>query len=834
MFFALVCALVVPFGDLSAQEAGSLPAAGRAAAPPVEIPGVEVRPEAPLEFSRAWLGRMSAVRRRRAELRGAGRLEGMTPAALAEEGAALAGTLRVPVIPVVYADVEPPFPIDTLAGRLFGPGVGDTVSYAGYWREVSSGLLEVTGTVAPWVRLNGMAADYLRPERYGWARFGRVRDFREQALAAADRTMDFGEFDNDGPDGIPNSGDDDGYVDFVAFLYAVGCPDDWRAGSIWPHRGAMEPYVTNDRSANGGRIRVADYIIHPVIDPATCEPLQPGVLAHETGHAFGLPDLYDYDGSSRGIGSWGLMGTGSHSSPHSPAHPSAWIKEQLGWARVEWIRDGKTGLALPPVERDPVVYRYDVPDGRGRYLLLENRQRLGSDSDLPGAGLLVWRIDPERAELRAWNGDERRPAVELLDADGRGDLARGRSADAGDPFPGETGRTDFSLDPSGWFHLRSIRDDADTVTLDVVLERSRPALITTRAVALTTVPDGGPARRMVSVDPAAGTDGAWSVRASEPWLSGTPVVDGDSLFIEADPDGLAPGEHDARLELIHDASGRTAGTVDVRLEIATRGAPSTVAADVPWSWGLAARADGLIQASYGWDPIAIRRRPALYRVDPARPHPVRHTALPADALYSPVATEDGSVYVLAHARGQHYVYRVSRDGRRAEALANLGDSPAYALTALPEGDLLVAHWDGRIRRVYRDGRTASWTRIGAGVYQLAADVDGTVWAATYRGEIVRIGGGERNRRIATGFGDGGLVAITNAPDGGVYAAERGGAGRIVRVRPDGSSTTLTRVPGAAFYGLAVNDGFLFALDLENRTLLRIPITGEPPPSVAGR
>ena len=41
--------------------------------------------------------------------------------------------------------------------------------------------------------------------------------FIRNVLSQADSLYDLGQFDNDGPDGIPNSGDDDGYVDFTIF-----------------------------------------------------------------------------------------------------------------------------------------------------------------------------------------------------------------------------------------------------------------------------------------------------------------------------------------------------------------------------------------------------------------------------------------------------------------------------------------------------------------------------------------------------------------------------------------------------------------------------------------
>jgi hypothetical protein len=82
--------------------------------------------------------------------------------------------------------------------------------------------------VAPWVTLRRPARHYLPAEQHGWSRFGRIVELRQEVLAAVDGSIDFAQFDNDGPDGIPNSGDDDGFVDFVAIVYALPCPGDTR------------------------------------------------------------------------------------------------------------------------------------------------------------------------------------------------------------------------------------------------------------------------------------------------------------------------------------------------------------------------------------------------------------------------------------------------------------------------------------------------------------------------------------------------------------------------------------------------------------------------------
>ena len=124
--------------------------------------------------------------------------------------------------------------------------------------------------------------------------------------------------------------------------------------------------------------------------------------------------------------------------------------------------------------------------------------------------------------------------------------------------------------------------------------------------------------------------------------------------------------------------------------------------------------------------------------------------------------------------------------------------------------------------VTRDGDVQPLMNVGYNVYQIATDATGNIFAATWLGDVLRISPDGERKLIETGFGPGRLVAVAVADDGSILAAERGGQGRILRVQPDGMRDIVYRRPGARFYGLAVDDGFIFALDLASRDLLRIP------------
>jgi M6 family metalloprotease-like protein len=824
--------LVFSAEPAAARQPAQLPAPwGGHVAPPAAILGLnDARPLLPLEFSRAWLAKVESVRQRREELVAQRLLDGKTPEQLMAEGAALSGRLRIPVIPVRYADGRIPFHEEYLQQRLFGPSRGDTVSLADYWREVSGGLLEVEGHVLPWVTLSRPAHHYLPTEHYGWSSFGRVNELREEVLAAVDGQIDFAQFDSDGPDGIPNSGDDDGFVDFVAIVYALPCPGDGRTGAIWPHRAAMPPLETSSIGVDGEPIRIADYVILPAVEPATCGAMTIGVLAHETGHALGLPDLYDYDGSSEGIGAWGLMGTGSHAKHHSPAHLSAWEKEQLGWVKVEWISEADSTMVVKPVQKTRTVYRFD--GGGSEYLLLENRQRKGSDRYLPGSGLLVWRVDPERAELGAWNTDERRAAVGLVQADGRDDLGRGRRADAGDPFPGSAQRHWFRSHMGSGIQLTGIELlDGGGVQAHVVTGGGYPALVPDPgSLRMSGLAGGAPVRQTAEVRRTGGATFDWEPENRAPWLR----IErrGDTLLLRAAPGRLIAGTYSDTIRMVS-REGATLATLPVSFYIATPGVGQIIATELPWSWGVAVHGGRILKASYGWDQLGLRPRPRVLQLREGTTHPQTLTRLAADALYAPIIDpRDGATFVLARARDGNYLYEIDPNGDARIIASNIGSDPAYGAAMLPDGSIAVGKWNGDVAHVTRDGLVHEWMNVGVNIYQIATDTDGNIYAATYAGDILRIAPDGVRRTIETGFGPGRLVAVATTPAGGVVAAERGGQGRVLHVRSDGTRDIVYRSPDASFYGLAVDDGFLYALDLTQRHLLRIPLASSTAPALA--
>ena len=442
-----------------------------------EVHGLDFRPQG------AWRNRVARIRSARRELLRAGALGPLNiSGATAAPGLRVAGQVIIPVVPIAFPNAQPPYPASRYEELFFSsPGPGQPYSLKTFYEELSNHNLTVTGRVFPWVTADSVDAYYedgcngigvLAPcPQRTVSRFGqlllRVLDLVSQA---EEPQTAWSEFDNDGPDGRPNSGDDDGFVDFVTFLHSTrdgACPN---SPHIWAHRFVIRawnggsPYVTRTPWTGhpGQFLKIDDYIMQSGVGGTTaCDAgsLMPiGTVAHETGHAFGLPDLYDTDlsdpGATQGIGEWGLMGSGNYARPYSPARFEAWSLFELGWITVDTLSSGREVRLSPVASSDTALYL--AVAGTDEFYLFENRQAEESDSAQmnpafgerqKSPGLLVWHIDQGQIDAHGFDGDNRVNAgpvhgVALVQADGRDDLRQpgGRNrGDKGDAFPGSTG-----------------------------------------------------------------------------------------------------------------------------------------------------------------------------------------------------------------------------------------------------------------------------------------------------------------------------------------------------------------------------------------------------------
>ena len=445
------------------------------ARPPAAFYDLLSRNPRAFQFSEAngWTRRGQAIARRRNGARAAA-------AALANAGLLLApqadvvdgvmqGDLNVPVFLALYANTDSAavvgaIPHATLATRLYGTEPAPPYSIHTYYRELSNDALHVNGTVFDWTRVSGTDAVY-EGGCNGLCTSADIPGLIGELVAAQDAAVDFGQFDNDGPDGVPNSGDDDGIVDAIVVLHpevdgACKNVNPLSVDNVWAHRWSYRgrtgtTLATADAShaPGGGFIQINDYIIQGGQGGDDgCEDWLPqamGVVAHETGHLLGLPDLYDVGGSTAGIGFWGLMGSGNWNVAYRPAHMTAWSRAELGWV-TEFLVATDTTLDLGPIESSDTAYVVPI-GGTTEYFLLENRQPLGSDAELKGTGLLIWHVDSALIAAR-------RPAnrinaslphgLALEQADGLNDMLQGSTrayrGDAGDPFPGSTSNRTFS------------------------------------------------------------------------------------------------------------------------------------------------------------------------------------------------------------------------------------------------------------------------------------------------------------------------------------------------------------------------------------------------------
>ncbi len=329
-----------------------------------------------------------------------------------------------------------------LAQHFFsGGGTYTPTSTKNYWDTVSYGTITMAPANESYGTSNNgvvmVTLSYANPLCGG--NIGNChRQLTRDAIVASDPWVNYSLFDANG----------DGYLSTNELhLYIVVAGNEGSFGgnscgtpSTWAHRWSLgfsfQGMLVEAPTVDG--VRVGHWRGAPTVGPyqggylqegewhEACPGHTPGhkatmgVSAHELGHDLGTgaPDLYDTcdtcGTASFGIGDWGLQGSGSwnwvpiasgnHAGTH-PAFPDPWSRWFFGFNSPTAITGPTFNVSLPQIETATGANRgvYYLPNvsvshwddctgGTGEYFLVENRQLVGFDAGLPGAGVLIWHI----------------------------------------------------------------------------------------------------------------------------------------------------------------------------------------------------------------------------------------------------------------------------------------------------------------------------------------------------------------------------------------------------------------------------------------------------------
>ncbi len=201
---------------------------------------------------------------------------------------------------------------------------------------------------------------------------------------------------------------DDGQIDSMSFLIS-GNATDWN-DLLWPHKFALTTYfygagnfLEGAPSING---KYAYNYTFEMLGNTADYPyaVSVGILAHETFHLIGAPDLYHYYRYDwiDPIGNWGLMDRVNR----VPNQMLGYMKYEYG----NWIDSipeitHSGSYTLYPMQDSPNnIYRIDTGYSE-EYIYLEYRDNVGVfESGLPESGLLVYRVDDNFAGMGNVNG----------------------------------------------------------------------------------------------------------------------------------------------------------------------------------------------------------------------------------------------------------------------------------------------------------------------------------------------------------------------------------------------------------------------------------------------
>ena len=278
--------------------------------------------------------------------------------------------------------------------------------------------------------------------------------------------IDFADYDTD----------NDGRIDNIFVYYAgYGENEGAPANTIWPHAWEVfDEYVMGQLVYDGKTI--GGYACTSELQ-GTSGVMMCGIgtFCHEFGHVLGLPDFYvtDYVSSHKTLGDWDIMDSGSYlNDGNTPPTYSAHERFYLGWLTPEILNDSGS-FELRELQESNKAYiitqtgEHNLDGGNPNpttYYLLENRQKTGWDSYLPGHGLMITKTMYDEYD---WynnipNNSKSSQGYDLIEADGK--APNDSYGKAGDLFPGTAKVTSYV--PYAQYTIENIAEHNGVISFD--------------------------------------------------------------------------------------------------------------------------------------------------------------------------------------------------------------------------------------------------------------------------------------------------------------------------------------------------------------------------------
>jgi len=328
--------------------------------------------------------------------------------------------------------------INNLFNQVGYSAGGATGSVKDYYNENSWNQFNLTVTVAGPFTASQNLSYYGANDASG--NDVKPRELVTEAVNAADATVNFADFDNDG----------DGAVDGVYVLFAgYGEEAGASANCIWSHAWNITTLTKDGKT-------ISKYSCSPELMGTSGTTLTGiGVICHEFGHVLGAPDYYDTNystgGQFDGTGDWDMMAAGSwNNNGLTPAHHNAYSKVKVyGWATAT-VLSSATNVTVNPVIGNQSFYQINSTTS-GEYWLIENRQQTGFDAYLPGHGMMIYHVNSGVASAATSNNINASYPQKMYPVCASATSNPGSTAatygtinGAGCPFPGTGAKTSFT------------------------------------------------------------------------------------------------------------------------------------------------------------------------------------------------------------------------------------------------------------------------------------------------------------------------------------------------------------------------------------------------------